>query len=151
MNIALSDSDYLNFVEFNITGDNDDFHRCNSESKYLDTEVFSLFQNCFENASKTYDFFAGTRYNSRTIIILRNELASTLESLHSISTPDAFTAFINSRFLGKDFLLVLEADDPEWQINWQKYFSKIVQVLKDLIDLVEKCAFEERVLWVIGY
>ena len=151
MNIALSDADYLNFVEFNITGDNDDFHRCDSESRFLDTEVFNLIQSCFESASKTYDYFAGTRYNSRTIIVLRNELTSMLESLHSIVSMDAFTAYIDSRFLGNDFLLSLEAEDADWRQQWQEYHSRIVQVLKDLIALVEKCAFEERILWVIGY
>ena len=151
MNIALSDADYLNFVEFNITGDNDDFHRCDSESRYLDTEVFNLIQSCFENASKTYDYFAGTRYNSRTIIVLRNELTIILVSLQSIVSIDAFSAYIGSRFLGNDFLLSLEAKDADWRQHWQEYHGKIVQVLKDLIALVEKCAFEERILWVIGY
>lgn len=151
MNIALSDAEYLNFVEFNITGDNDDFHRCDSESKYLDTEVFNLVQDCFENASKTYDYFAGTRYNSRTIIVLRNELSSALESFLSIDSPDALESYINNRFLGRDFLQSLEAEDSEWRKHWQDYLNRIVQVLKDLVELIEKCAFEERVLWVIGY
>ena len=151
MNIALFDADYLNFVEFNITGDNDDFHRCDSESKYLDAEVFNLFQKCFENAGKTYDYFAGTRYNSRTIIVLRNELASMLETLQAINSRDAFISFVNSRFLGRDFFLSLEAADPDYQENWRSHLNSISQVLRDLIELVEKCAFEERILWVIGY
>jgi len=151
MNIALSDAEYLNFVEFNITGDNDAFHRCDLESSYLDTVVFNLVQNCFENASKTYDYFAGTRYNSRTIIVLRNELAAALESFDGVSSLDEFTGCISSRFMGKDFLLSLEADDHTWQQHWQDYLGRIIQVLKDLIELVEKCAFEERILWVIGY
>jgi hypothetical protein len=151
MNIALLDADFLNFVEFNLTGDNDDFHRCDSESRYMDTGVFNLFQSCFENASKTYDYFAGTRYNSRTIIVLRNELSALLVSAKSVTSKDAFASFINSRFLGSEFLLSLEEEDPDWQQHWHEIHDKIMQVLNDLIELVEKCAFEERVLWVIGY
>lgn len=151
MNIALQDAEYLNFVEFNITGDNDNYHRCDPESKYLDTEVFNLFQNCFENASKTYDYFSGTRYNSRTIIVLRNELSASLEAFEQISTAEAFKDFVESRFMGSDFILSLEAKDKSWMENWGAYRNNIVGVLKDLITLAEKCAFEERILWVVGY
>lgn len=151
MNIVLHDSEYLNFVEFNITGDNDNYNRCDPESKYLDTEVFNLFQNCFENASKTYDYFAGTRYNSRTIIVLRNELGSVLENFKQISSLEAFINLVENRFMGKDFLLSLEENDRFWNRNWQDYNDLIIKVLTDLIDLVERCAFEERILWVVGY
>ncbi|MBN2480627.1 MAG: hypothetical protein JXB19_02720 [Bacteroidales bacterium] len=151
MNIVLHDSEYLNFVEFNITGDNDNYNRCDPESKYLDTEVFNLFQNCFENASKTYDYFAGTRYNSRTIIVLRNELGSVLENFKQISSLEAFINLVESRFMGKDFLLSLAENDRFWNRNWQDYNDLIIKVLTDLIDLVERCAFEERILWVVGY
>ena len=151
MNIALSDSEYLNFVEFNITGDNDAFHRCDLESRYLDTVVFSLVQNCFENANKTYDYFGGTRYNSRTIIVLRNELTTTLESFDKLLSLNDFTSHINNRFMGKDFLISLEEEDHAWKEKWKEYHVRITQVLRDLIELVEKCAFEERILWVIGY
>lgn len=151
MNIALQDSKYLNFVEFNITGDNNNYHRCDPESKYLDTKVFNLFQNCFENAGKTYDYFAGTRYNSRTIIVLRNELVDSLETFKQTSSLQEFKKLITSRFMGNDFLLTLEANDKFWTQNWQQYLDQIVTVLNDLIGLAEKCAFEERILWVIGY
>ena len=151
MNIALYNSEYLNFVEFNITGDNNNFHRCDLESRYLDTEIFNLFQSCFENANKTFDYFAGSRYNSRTIIVLRNELFDCLELFNKSRSVDDFTGFISNRFMGKDFLALLELKDKQWKNNWQDYQNKIIKILKDLIELAEKCAFEERILWVIGY
>jgi hypothetical protein len=151
MNIKLLDSEYLNFVEFNITGDNDDFNRCDQESLYLDTEVFNIFQNCFENANRTFDYFGGTKYNSRTIIVLRNELNTCLEQFRNITSLNEFTVFIESRFTGNAFLSALHKDDPGWKSRWNLCLKLITGALEDLIALSEKCAFEERVLWVIGY
>ncbi len=58
MRIELYSSEYLNIVELNTTGDNDNYIKGDSESKYLESEVFNLFANCFENANKLYEFFA---------------------------------------------------------------------------------------------
>lgn len=151
MHIELYNSDLLNFVEFNTTGDNDNFHRCDVESKYLDSPVFYLFQPCFEEANNTYDYFAGTKYNSRKIIVLLNELKACLKSFELLNDANEFTSLITSRFMGKEFLTELEETDPQWMTYWREHNRKIIGVNKDLIELVEKCAFEEKVLWVIGY
>ena len=151
MHIELYNADLLNFVEFNLTGDNDNFNRCDVESKYLDSPVFYLFQPCFEEANKMYDYFAGTKYNSRKIIVLLNELKASLKTFESLQSAPEFNQLVNSRFMGKEFLCRLEDVDSQWTTYWKEYNRKIIGVNKDLIDLVEKCAFEEKVLWVIGY
>ncbi|HEX2395729.1 MAG TPA: hypothetical protein VHI78_10300 [Bacteroidales bacterium] len=151
MHIELYNADLLNFVEFNLTGDNDNFNRCDVESKYLDSPVFYLFQPCFEEANKVYDYFAGTKYNSRKIIVLLNELKACLKTFESLQHAADFTNLISSRFMGKEFLAELEDVDSQWITYWKEYNRKIIGVNKDLIELVEKCAFEEKVLWVIGY
>lgn len=151
MHIELYNADLLNFVEFNLTGDNDNFIRCDVESKYLDSPVFYLFQPCFEEANKTYDYFTGTKYNSRKIIVLLNELKSCLQTFESLENAAGFTELVTSRFMGKEFIAGLEEVDPRWTTYWKEYNRKIIGVNKDLIELVEKCAFEEKVLWVIGY
>lgn len=151
MQIELYNADLLNFVEFNLTGDNDDYRRCDEESKYMDSTVFYLFQPCFEEANKMYDYFAGTKFNSRKIIVLRNELISNMQKFEELTRFDDFVGLINSRFMGKDFLANLENEDSQWVSYWKEYNRKIIGVNKDLIELVEKCAFDERVLWVIGY
>jgi hypothetical protein len=151
MHIELYNADFLNFVELNLTGDDDNYNRCDVESKYLDCSLFYLFQPCFEEANKTYDYFAGTKYNSRKIIVLRNSLISNLQQFEVLSTSTDFINLINNRFMGKEFLNDLEIEDNQWLHHWKEYNSKIIGVNKDLIDLVERCAFDERVLWVIGY
>lgn len=151
MQIELYNADLLNFVEFNLTGDNDNYNRCDEESKYMDSSVFYLFQPCFEEANKTYDYFGGTKYNSRIIIVLRNELINNLHKFESLQNGEEFVDLIVSRFMGKNFLTSLEEEDSQWSTYWKEYNRKIIGVNKDLIELIEKCAFEERVLWVIGY
>jgi hypothetical protein len=151
MHIQLYDADLLNFVEFNFTGDNDNYHRCDEESRYLDSAVYYLFQPCFEEANKTYDYFAGTKYNSRLIIVLRNELIKNLQKFETLTESSEFISLISNRFMGKDFFSELEAEDSQWLSHWKEYNRKIIGVNKDLIEMVEKCAFEEKILWVIGY
>jgi hypothetical protein len=151
MHIELYNADFLNFVEFNITGDDNDYHRCDLESSYLDASVFYLFQPSFENANKIFDYFSGTKYNARKIIVLRNELLNNLKQFENLDSKEAFVSLISSRFMGKEFLADLEEDDTQWSDGWQAYNNKIIKVNQDLIDLVEKCAFDERILWVIGY
>ena len=151
MNIELYNSDFLNFVELNYTGDNDEYRRCDPESKYIDTDVFNLFLECFENANKLFDYFLGTKYNSRKIIVLRNELFRNLEELEKISALQDFVKMAESRFMGKDFLQELDAMQPSWQNNWKGYLDKLITVNRELIAFTEKCADEERVLWVVGY
>jgi hypothetical protein len=151
MHLELFNADFLNFVEFNITGDNDDYKRCDVESKYIDSSVFELVQPCFENANSTFDYFSGTKYNARKIIVLRNDLLASEKLFGEVNDLPAFTDLINSRFMGREFLAELEESDPQWQKSWRSYNEKIIKIHKDLIELVEKCAFEERILWVIGY
>jgi hypothetical protein len=151
MHIELYSADLLNFVEFNLTGDNDNYIRCDEESKYVDSPVFYIFQPCFETANPTFDYFGGTKYNSRKIIVLLNELKANLEKLNSINTASEFTGMISSRFMGKEFLAEIEDEDSQWLTHWKEYNRKLIGVNHDLIELVDRCAFDEKVLWVIGY
>jgi hypothetical protein len=151
MQIELHSANFLNFVELNLTGDNDNYKRCDEESRYLDSPVFNLFQPCFESANATYDYFGGTKYNARKIIVLRNNLLANLQEFESLRDAEAFGALVGSRFMGKEFLASLESDDPAWKDHWKDYNLQIVAVNRELIELAEKCAYDERVLWVIGY
>ncbi|MBN2347780.1 MAG: hypothetical protein JXJ22_03015 [Bacteroidales bacterium] len=151
MEISVYDSNNLNFVELNITGDNNNYVRCDKESKFVDSEVFNLFTKCFESANKLYDYFFPTKYNSRKIIPLRNELIKNLENLNSIKTQAEFSSFVSSQFLGNEFLGELSSKDKNWEQSWKNYHTLLINVNIDLISLTEKCADQERILWVIGY
>lgn len=141
----------LNFVEFNITGDIDAFQRCDKDSLYMDTELFNLFSECFEQSNNLYDYFGPTKYNSRNIVVLLNELTANIKNIEKIDDYESFIDFAGSRFLGAGFVIELEKHDKNWRLNWEQYKSKLFEVNQQLINLVNRCINEERVLWLIGY
>jgi hypothetical protein len=151
MKLELYNADCLNFVELNITGDNENFVRCSPESKFIDSIVFNIFQPCFENSNKLFDYFSATKYNSRKIIPLRNELIKNLETFENVMTIEQFITVVSRKFLGKDFLQELVKEVPDWKNSWQDCFEKLKNINRDLIQLTEKCADEERILWMVGY
>lgn len=151
MRIQLYGLNNLNFVEFNITGDNDNYQRCADESQFLDTEVFNLFTHCFERSNNMFDYFGPTRFNSRNIVPLLNELNMNAEKLHSINSFDFFIDYVGSAFLGSNFIYEIEKYDKNWNMNWDLYKRRLLEVNSGIISLVNRCIEESRVLWVIGY
>jgi hypothetical protein len=151
LRIELFNADYLNIVELNTTGDNENYIKGDSESQYIQSEVFNLFIKCFENSNRLYEFYGATKYNLRTIVPLKNELTKKLETLRSISELEDLKNHIKSIFLGEEFLEKLHDTDPNWESEWHKYLDKLIEVNKGLIVITDKCIDEQRILWVIGY
>ncbi|PLX23731.1 MAG: hypothetical protein C0597_00600 [Marinilabiliales bacterium] len=151
MRIELFSSEYLNIVELNTTGDNDNYIKGDSESKYVESEVFNLFTKCFENANKLYEFFGATKYNTRNIVPLRNELMNKLETFENIKNYNGFQVFLDQVFLGQEFIDELTTEDKNWKDNWKKYVDQLITLNKGLIALTDKCIEEQKILWVIGY
>lgn len=151
MRIELFSSEYLNIVEINTTGDNENYVKGDPESKYLQSEVFNLFATCFENANKLYEFFGATKYNARKIVPLRNELANKLEILQNIKCLEDFQHHLDQVFLGQEFIDELTLENSEWKSKWKYYLDKLILVNQGLIEISDKCIEEQKVLWVIGY
>lgn len=151
MKLTIYDSKELNFVELNYTGGNDTYIRCDKESKYVDSIVFNIFAPCFENANKLYEYFGPTKYNARKIIPLRNELMTYCSNLESINSLDEYKNQISSHYLGRDFIEALNQSEADWEKSWKNYLEKLIVINKEMIALAEKCADEEKILWVAGY
>ena len=151
MRIELFSSEYLNIVEINTTGDNENYIKGDSESKYVQGEVFNIFTNCFENASKLYEFFGATKYNSRKIVPLKNELLNKLKSFEAINNLDEFHDHLSQVFLGQEFIDELTIEDKDWETKWKFYLDKLIEVNKGLVQIADRCIEEQQVLWVIGY
>ncbi len=151
MRLEIYDSNKLNFVELNTSGDNENYIPLDESSKFIDSEVFNLFTDCFESSNKLYEYFGPTKYNSRKIVPLRNALFENLESFTKIETKLDFIEYIGNKFLGKDFILSIERIDRSWENNWETYLIKLKELNKGLINIVEDCIENEKILWVIGY
>lgn len=141
----------LNFVEFNLSGDDLNFTRLSGESRFINSEVFNLFAVCFEKSNELYEYFEPTKFNARKIVVLKNELSSYLDTLNSIKSSSQFEKFIDNIFLGKSFLVELELMDSQWVENWELYLSQLKEVNNEMIALVDRCIDESRILWIIGY
>lgn len=151
MQLEVYGANNLNFVEFNITGDVEAFQRCDKDSLYMDTELFNLFSDCFEQSNNLYDYFGPTKYTARNIVVLLNELTANIKNIERIDSYESFVDFAGSRFLGAGFVIELEKLDKNWRLNWEQYKSKLIETNQQLIDLVNRCIEEERILWLIGY
>jgi hypothetical protein len=151
MRLDLYDHRDLNFVELNCTGTDKEYIKCDSESKFLDTEVFNMYVDCFEKANNLYEYYEPTRFNSRYIIPLRNRLLTNLTILEKINSLSDLQEYINSKVHGKDFKCRLIREDKNWTDRWLMYAEKLIKINKELITFVDFCIDEDRILWVIGY
>ena len=141
----------LNFVELNITGTEEVYKKCDSESRYIDTSVFNLFTECFEKSNNLYEYFDATRYNPRHIIPLRNQLQTHLSRIQDIRDLAGFQSFLDDKAFGKAFLLELVRCDKTWADHWSAYHSKLLKINQELLELIDFIIDEDRILWVIGY
>jgi hypothetical protein len=151
MRMEMYGANNLNFVEFNTTGDNITYVPCDKDSLYMDTELFNLFSECFEKSNNIYDYFEPTKYNSRHIVVLLNELMAFRKIIESIDSLENLVDFTGSRFLGASFVIELEKMDKNWRLNWELYKKKLQDINQQLIDIVNGCIEEEKILWLIGY
>ena len=151
MRFNLYDNKQLNFVELNITGTNNQYVKCDPESKFLDSVVFNLFAECFERANSLFEYYGPTKFNSRYIVPLRNRLLTNLTELDQIRTLADFQDHINNKILGKEFLRSLVTLDRNWSDRWKVYHESLLKLNRELLELVDFCIDEDRVLWVMGY
>jgi len=151
LRIELFDADYLNIVELNTTGDDENYVKGDDESRYMQSEVFNIFINCFENSNRLYEFYGATKYDIRKIVPLKNELTAKLERLQRIQKLSEFKDHINQIFLGSEFLDKLNQHYSDWEKEWTQYRDKLIEVNKGLIAITDQCLEDQRVLWVIGY
>ena len=151
MRLEIYGANKLNFAEFNISGDGETIQRCDKDSLYMDAELFNLFSECFESSNNLYDYFGPTKYNARHIIVLLNSLKANVDKITKIDSFEGFVDFAGSKFLGSGFVMEIEKIDKNWQLNWQQYKQKLISINQQLINLINRCVEEERILWLIGY
>ena len=151
MKLSIYSQKDLNFVELNLTGTDEDYNKLDAESRYIDSIVFNLFISCFEKSNTLYEYYDATKYNTRYIIPLRNQLLTHLTTLQKIKTLSDFQSFLDEKVFGRDFLLALVKMDKTWMDHWPIYHEKLVKINQELLDIVDICIDEDHNLWVIGY
>jgi hypothetical protein len=117
----------------------------------MDTELFNIYSECFEKSNNLYDYFGPTKYNSRNIIILLNELEQFKQQIEEIDHLNSFLDFAGSKFLGSSFVIEIEKEDKNWSLNWEVYRRKLYDANLQLIEIVNNCIRQDKILWLIGY
>ncbi len=151
MKLSIYSHKELNFVELNLTGTDEEYNKLDAESKYIDSVVFNLFTTCFEKSNMLYEYYDATRYNTRYIVPLRNQLLTHLVKFQKLKTLSEFQSFLDEKVFGKEFLLALVKMDKNWMDHWTIYHEKLVKINQELLDLVDYCIDEDLNLYVIGY
>jgi hypothetical protein len=151
MKLSIYSHKELNFVELNLTGTEETYNKLDAESRYIDSVVFNLFTSCFEKSNRLYEYYDATRYNTRYIIPLRNQLLTHLVKLQKLKSLWDFQSFLGEKVFGKEFLLALVRMDKSWMDHWILYHEKIVNINQELLDIVDYCIDEDLNLYVIGY
>ncbi len=151
MKIELFKLDLRNLVEFNISGSDENYRICSSDSWYLDEQLFYLFQPCFEKSSKLFDYYEPTRYDIRNIIPLLNALKAFHKDLEAAQNVDSFIVFMENQNMGTQLLHLLKKDDPQWKEHWNTVYQQLLEVCNRLISLADQCFNEDKVLWVKGF
>jgi hypothetical protein len=141
----------IDFIEFNITGDSENYNKCDEESLYLNSSLFNIFAGCFERSNHLFEFIGQTMYNSRKFIPLQNELSDNLEKLLSINNSQEFQNYLSGIFMGRELNQQLNHSDPEYEKHWRSYIRRWIRINRGLNKLINRCIEEDRVLWVIGY
>jgi len=146
----LNKDEFFNFIELNITGDNQNFNKCDGESKFIDVDIFNIFAACFEASNPLFEFYGNTKYNSRNIIRLNNELQELKKKIELIESKDQLTEFLNDLFLGQDLIDEFKSHYIDWEKNWNNIKEILLVFNADITKLIDKCISEDRVLWVLG-
>ena len=102
---------------------------------------------CFEKSNNLYEYYEATKYNTRYLVPLRNQLLTHLTTLQGLKDLSGFQSFIDQKLFGKKFLLTLVQGDKNWTDHWSVYHENLVKINREIINLVDFCIDEDRILW----
>ncbi len=151
MKIQLIDYEDLNFVELYATKDSSNFKVCNPDSKFLHGAIFSIFQNCFELSHEEYSYYDVTRYDTRSIVTLRQHLLDAVLKIKTIGSAEEIDRYALKQVSGIDFLNELKSENNNWRISWETTRNQLAKVGEDLIDIIDLCIDDDMDLVIKGY
>lgn len=152
MNLSIQKKDEaIDFVEFNITGDPENYNRCDEESMYINNMIFNVFSDCFERSNHLFDHMQPTAYNSRHFIALKNELSSNLYNLLDINNMNDFWRFIDSLHMGQRMTEAMGGNDPERRKRWRSCLRHLIRDNNYITRLIDRCIDQNLTLWVIPF
>lgn len=134
------------YVEFNISGDEDYFHWCESSS-FLYESIFGLFYECFYRVSDSFNYFGPTIFIGEKLKKLELEFEKTAIKLNEIKSLSQLLDYLNMKNGG--FITEMDEECSDWRNNFEDVLNSLRDVNDGLISIIRRCIGEKRVLWVL--
>lgn len=135
------------YVEFNISGDEDYFHWCESSS-FLDEKIFRLFYECFDKVSGSFNYYGPTIFIGEKLKELELEFEKTAINLNEIKSLSQLIEYLKRKNDG--FIAEIHEECSDWRNNFEDVLISLRDVNDGLISIIRRCISEKRVLWVLG-
>jgi hypothetical protein len=151
MKIHLYNQEDLNYVEFTILSLKRPYRRHTENARFLHAHVFSVVQYVYETSHKDYCYYNAVCYKDESLKVLQESLQAHILKLNDVSNSIQLETLILKQIEGIDFMNEMKTYYPNWRISWENYRDKLIQVCSELLEMVDICLEEEKVLWVKGY
>lgn len=138
------------YVQFDISGDENHYNFWHSDSLYLYEPIFGVFVDCFEKSVERLNYYGPTVFRASELLRLEQALESSQRDFEQITSSDDLISKLSKLILGKNFLRELEKENYDLKTEWGTVVSSLKLINDALVELVQKCIQEKRVLWVLG-
>ncbi len=136
------------YVEFNIDGSLASYLHWDTRSYYLQQAVFCALAGCF--GTRAPNVIGQASYSGDELVKLLAALKAKQARLANIEDSNALIRAVTDTAMGMSFLTALTSEQHDLQTEWRTIARLLEAIVEELIELVQKCIMEERVLWVLG-
>lgn len=116
----------------------------------LEESIFSIFSDCFNTASKSFNYYGPTEYNQKELKILEGCLQIFLNELDHVDSLDGFITFCGSKPMNPNLIIFLDCYHKEWRSNWKLPVQELRGVCVKLIEIARICIKNNAILGVYG-
>lgn len=138
------------YVQFDISGNTNQYNVWHKDSLYLDEVIFGVFLACFEKSVEKLIYYGPTCFRETELLRLQQELENNRDEFNRILSADDLINKILQMKVGRNFLRELELENFDLNTGWKGLVGSLVEINDTLVELTQKCIRENRVLWVLG-
>lgn len=151
MKLRIFDQKELGIVQFQMLRESEPFNFFSESDSYMESSVFSTFITCFELSKDDFEYEKLNVLNGNHTVSLRNHLLTNLTRLKAIENADEFELFSLKNVVGIEFMNALKSNYSNWSLSWEEIRDKLVIINNELIDMIDVCIDDDKILRVKGY
>ena len=135
------------YVSFLVANESDEYDHWSQKASFLEDGFYDFFSDCFAMSNEKFIFYGDTQYKEEQLMLL---LRKKLQDINAIRTLEQFESFISGTSENFNYLDVLKYAGIEWKTKWKEVVCDLSDVNRGLIDIVQSCIHQYKVLWVSG-